>query len=96
MNNLETPKICNSDELIERNVIWTKGIFWTNAVSMIISLLLVFGLDLFIVISSPSLLYYWYMMLAVLGVFLFFFFLENGFRKKFANHKSSLDLGYFY
>jgi len=59
---------------------------------MVISLLLVFGLDLMIIISSPSLMPFWIAMLIVLGVFLVFFFLENFlFRKKFTYTNSAVD-----
>jgi len=74
MDNFETSKIYESNELKKQNSIWTKIIPRTNMVFMIISLLLVFGLDLLIIISSPSLRPFWYMMLAVMGVFLVFFF----------------------
>lgn len=78
------------------NTIWAKRIPRTNMVFMIISLLFVFGLDLFIIISSPSLKPFWYMMLAVMGVFLVFFFLENYlFRKEFTDTRSTLD-GWIY
>lgn len=72
--------------------IWIKGIPRINKVFMIISLILVFGLDLFIIISSPDLRSFWYIMLGVLAVFAVFFCLENFiFHKKFANTTSSLD-----
>lgn len=88
---LNTPNVPDVE-----NTIWTKGIPRTNIVFMIISLLLVFGLDLFIIISSPSLMSFWYMMLGVLAVFSIFFFLENYlFRKKFSDSKSALD-GWIY
>ena len=94
MNTLETPKIYESNVVI--NTIWKRKIPWNNMSSMAIFLLLVFGLDLFIVISSPDLIFFWYIMLAVLGGFLIFFFLENLlFIKKFADHKSKLDLWIF-
>lgn len=84
--NMSTPHSGNSTSL------WAKGIPRTNKVFMIISLLLVFGLDLFIAISSPDLRSFWYMMLGVFAVFIVFFCLENFvFRKKFANTTSSLD-----
>lgn len=71
---------------------WEKRIPRINKVFMVISLVLVFGLDLLILISSPSLAPYWYMMLGVLAIFVIFFCLENFvFRKKFANTTSSLD-----
>ncbi len=72
--------------------IWAKGIPRTNWAFMIISLLLVFGLDLSILFSSFDLMQYWIVMLIVFGVFAFFFLLENYlFSKKFANTKSGLD-----
>lgn len=77
-----------------QNSIWAKGIPRTNKVFMIISLLLVFGLDLTIILSDRSLIEFWYMMLGVLAVFAVFFYLENFiFRKKFANSISNLDKG---
>ena len=85
-NMVPTPPTGNSTSL------WAKGIPRTNKVFMIISLVLVFGLDFFIAISSPDLRSFWYMMLAVFAVFAVFFCLENFiFRKKFANTTSSLD-----
>ena len=74
------------------NTIWAKGIPRTNTVFMIISLVLVFGLDLLIVISSPSLFPLWYVMLGILAVFALFYYLENFvFHKKFADSTSPLD-----
>ncbi len=59
---------------------------------MVISLIFVFGLDLLILISSPSLALFWYMMLGVLAVFAIFYCLENFvFRKQFAGTTSHLD-----
>ncbi|GEM_PF-1897752 len=84
----------NQDNTV--NTIWTKGIPKTNNVFMVISLLLVFGLDLLIIISSPDLRSFWYMMLGVLAVFAVFFCLENFvFRKKFTDNTSNLDKGIF-
>ncbi|MSU54477.1 MAG: hypothetical protein EXS48_01375 [Candidatus Staskawiczbacteria bacterium] len=75
-----------------QNTIWTKGIPRTNMVFMIISLLLVFGLDLLIIISSPELSPFWFVMLGVLAVFAVFVYLENFiFSKKFAGTTSALD-----
>jgi hypothetical protein len=84
-------------EVIERPTsgsvsMWAKGIPRTNNVFMVISLLLVFGLDLLILISSPSLAPYWYMMLGVLAAFVIFYCLENFvFRKRFFGTTSRLD-----
>jgi|SRR3989344_1102790 len=73
---------------------WTKSIAKTNKVFMIISLILVFGVDLLILISSPSLASFWYMMLGVLAVFAVFFYLENFvFSKKFAGTTARVDKG---
>ena len=64
----------------------------TNNVFMVISLLLVLGLDLLILLSNSSLLSYWIPMLIILGVFVIFFFLENYvFKKIFADTTSPLD-----
>lgn len=74
------------------NNIWTKVIPSTNKIFMVLSVLLVFGLDLMILISSPGLLNFWIEMLVVFGVFIIFFRLENYlFKSKFANTKSALD-----
>ena len=76
------------------NTIWTKVIPRTNIGFGIASLPLVFGLDLIIIISSPDLKPFWYMMLGVLAVFALFFCLENFvFNKKFADTTSNLDKG---
>ena len=73
--------------------IWNKGIPRTNWTFMIISLLLVFGLDLFILFASGfSLMPFWIAMLVVFGIFAVFFCLENYvFSKKFSDTKSALD-----
>lgn len=74
------------------NTVWTKNIPRTNKIFMVLSLVLVFGLDLFIIISNPSLASFWSIMLAILAVFVVFFCLENFvFSKKFANTTSSVD-----
>jgi hypothetical protein len=72
--------------------IWGKGIPRTNWTFMVISLLLVFGLDLLILFSSPSLWPFWAEMLIVFVIFAIFFCLENYiFSKKFSDTKSHLD-----
>lgn len=73
--------------------VWSKGILRTNRTFMVISLLLVFGLDLFILFSSGfSLMPFWIEMLIVFGIFTVFFCLENYvFSKKFSDTKSALD-----
>lgn len=74
------------------NKIWTKGIPTINLTFMIISVLLVFGLDLMILISQFNLLPFWIMMLVAFGLFVVFFGVENYLLKnKFANTKSALD-----
>ena len=86
---VSTPQTVNS-----LSSIWAKGIPRTNKVFMVIYLLLVFGLDLFIAISSPDLLSFWYMMLGVFALFAVFFYLENFiFSKEFTNTTSGLDKG---
>ncbi len=73
--------------------IWGKGIPRINRIFMVISLILVLGLDLAILfVSGFLLLPFWIVMLVVLGVFAVFFYLENYvFSKRFANTKSALD-----
>lgn len=74
------------------NKVWTKNVPIINLIFMIISVLLVFGLDLMILISSFNLLPFWIEMLKVFGIFILFFCFENFVcRKRFANTKSSLD-----
>ena len=83
-----TPTEINSTD----NILWTKVIPRTNRVTLILSFLLVFGLDLWILITSPSLFPFWAMMLANFAAFMLFFYLENFiFYSKFANIKSKLD-----
>jgi len=65
-----------------------------NLVFFLISAALIFILDLSILISSPDLAPFWYMMLLVFGIFEIFFILENfTFRKKFANSTQPVDTG---
>lgn len=72
--------------------LWAKAIPRTNWTSMVLSLLLVFGLDLFIIITDHSLRSYWYIMLGVFAAFAVFFCLENFvFRNRFAGTTSALD-----
>lgn len=74
------------------NKIWTKAIPRINVGFMILSVLLVFGLDLVILISSINLLSFWIEMLIVFALFVCFFSLENfSYKSKFANTKSALD-----
>ncbi|HTE49080.1 MAG TPA: hypothetical protein VK675_04190 [Candidatus Paceibacterota bacterium] len=72
--------------------IWEKGIRRTNNVFLVIYLILVFGLDLFIIISSPSLAPYWHVMLGVFAVYAVFYLYENFFlRKRFRDTRSNVD-----
>lgn len=79
---------------------WTKVIPIINKICLVISLLLLFGLDLFILLTADSsdfltqdaLFRIWIIMLAVFSVYLVLFFLENfSFKKRFAASKSRLD-----
>lgn len=77
---------------IAPNRTWSKSIPAFNNISMIISLILVFGLDLMILIGTPSLAPFYYEMLFVLVIFGLFFFYENYIAsKKFSDSSSSLD-----
>lgn len=74
------------------NKIWSKGIPRTNVGFMVVSLLLVFGLDLVILLNSPGLAPYFIVMLVVLGIFGVFYYIENYvFKKKYSNSQSKLD-----
>ena len=74
--------------------LWNKTIPITNLVFFLISAALIFILDLSILINSPDLAGFWYMMLFVFGIFVIFFVLENfTFRKKFANSTQPVDAG---
>jgi hypothetical protein len=75
-----------------QNATWSKTIPRTNKAFMGISLLLVFGLDLFILISSPELFMFWAAMVAVLVVFGIFFYCENYvLAKRYLTSQSNLD-----
>ena len=77
---------------VPTNKIWS-CIDIINLTFMVISALLVFGLDLWILISSFSLLAFYIEMLVVLGISAFFFYYECFVcRKRFTNTKSSLDV----
>jgi hypothetical protein len=84
--------IATSVSNLQPKSLWAKAIPRTNWAFMVTSLLLVFGLDLLILLVSPSLWPFWAEMLTVLGVFVIFFCLENFlFKKKFSGTKSHLD-----
>jgi hypothetical protein len=95
----ETENILNQDVPVPSmplniavNSIWTQGIPSINNIFIVLSLLLVFGLDFLIIVGSSSLLPFWFMMLGIFAVFSVLFFLENFlFRKKFSNTISALD-----
>lgn len=71
---------------------WIRRIPIINTTFMATSLVLVFGLDLLIAVSSPELRPFWYAMLIVFGVFSFFLYLENFvLRKKFTNNIPTID-----
>ncbi len=73
--------------------VWGKeDIPLTNRIFMVMSLLLVFGLDLFILFCIPVLWPYWAEMLMVFVIFAIFFCLENYlFSRKFSDTQSHLD-----
>lgn len=82
----------NPSSVIVENKIWSKGIPRTNIGFLVISLLLVFGLDLTILVSGPELAPFYIAMLVVLGIFGFFYYRENRvLNKRFANSSSTLD-----
>jgi len=71
---------------------WNKIIPSTNIGFLVVSLVLVLGLDLLILVNSPDLFPFFAEMLIVLGVFGIFFYLENFvFKKRFLNTQSKLD-----
>ncbi|MDP3989352.1 MAG: hypothetical protein Q8P93_03905 [bacterium] len=71
---------------------WSKIIPWLNIGFMVISALSVFVLDLPLLIRSPELAPFFYVMLVVLAIFIAFFLYENRtLKRKFANSDSRLD-----
>lgn len=60
-----------------KSSLWTSKIPRINMISFVIYVILLLFVDLSIVITSPSLLEYFYMMLFVFGTFMVFFILEN-------------------
>lgn len=84
--------IVTADTHQSQSTIWSAFIPRINKIFLVLSLIFVFGVDLLVLISSFSLLGYWFEMLAVFGVFLLLFYLENKvFSKKFADTKTPLD-----
>lgn len=73
------------------NKIWTKIIPVTNKVFLVLYLLLVFGLNLWIVTNDKSLEDFWQAMLVVLGIYCIFLFFDNKFKLDFSNSSSNLD-----
>lgn len=64
----------------------------TNKFFFVISVVFVFGIDLIILIMSPSLWFFWAEMLLVFGIFYLFYSAEKNVAKsKFAQSKSNLD-----
>ncbi len=71
---------------------WTRIIPGTNMGFLVITMLLVFGLDLVILVTSPELWMYWAEMVGVFAVFMLFFWFENSNRKKaYGSSRSALD-----
>lgn len=82
----------NTSSVIVENKIWSKGIPRGNMIIMIISLILVFGLDLVILIDNPTLAPFWFAMLGVFGIFGIFYYIENRiFKQKFKTTLSKKD-----
>src|SRR3989344_4811899 len=76
----------------EMNRIWSKEISSLNHGTLITSLILVFGIDLAILVASPSLWMFWVAMLVVLLIFLAFYSVEQlVFRKHFLSSTSQYD-----
>ena len=72
----------NPSSVIIENKIWLKVIPRTNTGFMVVSLLLVFGLDLVILLASPDLAPFFIAMVVVLGIFGIFYYIENRIFKK--------------
>lgn len=74
------------------NRLWLKVIPIINIVSLVISIALVFGLDLLILISPPMLFPFWIEMLIVFVISLVFIYYENSvYKRRFSNSFSNLD-----
>lgn len=71
------------------NFIWGKYIPLINKISLILYLVPLFTVDLYIVIRMPGLFVLWFVMFIVLGIFLFFYRLENTkYRNRFTTFSS--------
>jgi len=82
----------NPSSVIIENKIWLKVIPRTNTGFMVVSLLLVFGLDLVILLASPDLAPFFIAMVVVLGIFGIFYYIENRiFKKKLETTLSKKD-----
>lgn len=69
------------------------GLPTLNKICMVISVILVFGIDVLILISNTDLAGFWYLMLAVFAAFVVFFLLENFvYPKHFATTTTNLDI----
>lgn len=82
----------SSSNYTTENKKWTKIIPTTNHIFMVISVLLVFGLDLVILFSSPELAPFFIEMLVVFAIFVMFYVYElSTLKKKFSNSESRSD-----
>lgn len=75
--------------------VWKKQIPILNKSFLIISSILVFGLDLLIVIGLPSLMFFWIMMLVVFVIFVLFYALESFLKSKYSDTWSDVDNKFF-
>jgi len=88
---LQTPNT-SPINITPNNRLWLKVIPIINIVSLVISIALVFGLDLVILISSPMLYPFWIEMLIVFVISLVFIYYENSvYKHKYSNSFSKLD-----
>ncbi len=72
------------------NKIWSKIIPFMNKWTMIISLILIFTVDFYVIVESPEFIMFWAIMFAVLGVFFIFYKLEkNKYIPKFRQQRQS-------
>ena len=79
-------------QIVSSNRLWLKVIPTINIVFLVISIALVFGLDLLILISSPMLYPFWIEMLIVFVISLTFIYYENFVCKhRFSKSSSKLD-----
>lgn len=75
------------------NYFWAIAITRTNFLTVILSVLLFLGIDVFILITDPSLAGFWFMMWIPFILLIGFFYLENiKLRKRFLYTKSRIDI----